>query len=138
MIYTEDDLIGISASITPAFFFTPAPALISAEPALVVLVRRITGLDRQITTYFETVERNFKEWIFKRHVGACEKSTEQQMQWLRMICDHIAASIWSGMISSSPPSTPRVGSRRPVVSARSLIPSRFPGQDLPPGTRIGR
>ncbi len=60
--------------------------------ALVSLIRRVTGLDAELTPFSETVNRNFKNWIFKKHAGAGEKFTEEQMAWLRMIRDHIATS----------------------------------------------
>jgi len=60
--------------------------------ALVSLIRRVTGIDTKLTPFSETVNRNFKTWIFKRHQGAGEKFTDEQMAWLRMIRDHIAAS----------------------------------------------
>ncbi|MGC2221247.1 MAG: DEAD/DEAH box helicase family protein [Methylocella sp.] len=61
--------------------------------ALVALVRRVCGLDGKIALYSETVRRNFQTWILKRHSGAGEKFTGEQLQWLHMIRDHIATSI---------------------------------------------
>ncbi|MEL7063592.1 MAG: type I restriction-modification enzyme R subunit C-terminal domain-containing protein, partial [Bacteroidota bacterium] len=61
--------------------------------ALVSLLRRVSGLDSQLTPYRKTVDKNFQNWVFKRHSGAGEKFTEEQMQWLRMMRDHIASSI---------------------------------------------
>ncbi|QTA79797.1 Restriction endonuclease, type I/III [Desulfonema limicola] len=60
--------------------------------ALVSLIRRVTGLDKTLTPYNKTVDNNFKNWIFKKHSGAGEKFTDEQMEWLRMLKDHIAAS----------------------------------------------
>lgn len=60
--------------------------------ALVSLIRRVTGLDDTLTPYDKTVNVKFKNWIFKRHKGAGEKFTEEQMAWLRMLKDHIATS----------------------------------------------
>jgi type I restriction enzyme R subunit len=60
--------------------------------ALVSLIRRVTGIDRQLTPYNHIVDRNFKDWIFKKHGGAGQKFTEEQMEWLRLIKDHVAAS----------------------------------------------
>ncbi len=65
---------------------------ISELTALVSLIRRVTGIDSKLTPFSEIVNRNFKNWIFKRHQGAGEKFTDEQMAWLRMIRDHIAAS----------------------------------------------
>jgi type I restriction enzyme, R subunit len=60
--------------------------------ALVALVRRVTGLDATLTRHSDRVRRNFQNWILKRHQGAGEKFTEVQMDWLRMIRDHLATS----------------------------------------------
>ncbi|MBF0302274.1 MAG: DEAD/DEAH box helicase family protein [Desulfamplus sp.] len=60
--------------------------------ALVALIRRVTGLDQELTPYHSTVRKNFQEWIFKVHAGAGEKFNEEQMNWLRMISDHISSS----------------------------------------------
>ena len=59
--------------------------------ALVSLIRRVTGIDRQLTPYNKTVDKNFQDWVFGRQAGAL-KFTEAQMQWLRMLKDHIATS----------------------------------------------
>ena len=61
--------------------------------ALVALIRRVCGLDEKIAPYADTVRRNFQTWILKRHSGAGQKFTDEQMEWLRMIRDHIATSI---------------------------------------------
>jgi len=60
--------------------------------ALVSLIRRVTGIDQKITPYNKTVDRNFQNWVFQKHSGAGTKFSEEQMQWLRMIKDHIAGS----------------------------------------------
>jgi type I restriction enzyme R subunit len=61
--------------------------------ALVALVRRVCGIDAKLAPYAETVRRNFQSWILKRHSGAGEKFTGEQLEWLHMIRDHIASSI---------------------------------------------
>lgn len=61
--------------------------------ALVALIRCICGLDGELTPFEETVARNFKQWIFKRHAGKGEKFNTQQMEWLQMIRDHVATSV---------------------------------------------
>lgn len=60
--------------------------------ALVSLIRRVSGIDTALTSYDKTVDKNFQEWVFKKQAGAT-KFNEEQMQWLRMIKDHIATSI---------------------------------------------
>ena len=60
--------------------------------ALVALVRRAVGLDQTLTPHADRVRRDFQNWILKRHAGAGDKFTEDQMAWLRMIRDHLATS----------------------------------------------
>ncbi|WP_339820216.1 DEAD/DEAH box helicase family protein [Sulfitobacter dubius] len=60
--------------------------------ALVALIRRVTGLDEKLTRHSERVRRNFQNWVLNRHSGAGEKFSEEQMDWLRMIRDHLATS----------------------------------------------
>ena len=59
---------------------------------LVALIRRVCGLDEKISPFDETVRRNFQNWVMKHHSGGGEKFNEEQMQWLRMIRDHVANS----------------------------------------------
>lgn len=59
--------------------------------ALVSLIRRVTGIDQQLTPYNKTVDRNFQNWVFGKQAGPV-KFTEEQMEWLRMLKDHIANS----------------------------------------------
>lgn len=61
--------------------------------ALVALIRRVCGLDKKLRAYDDTVRRNFQNWIMKRHSGKGEKFNEEQMEWLRMIRDHIVSSM---------------------------------------------
>jgi len=59
--------------------------------ALVSLVRRVAGLDATLTIYDATVDKNFQDWAFRKQAGPL-KFTEEQMIWLRMIKDYVAAS----------------------------------------------
>lgn len=61
--------------------------------ALVSLLRRISGIDSTLIDYSNKVDLNFRDWILKKNAGQHNRFTEEQMQWLRMIKDHIAASI---------------------------------------------
>lgn len=65
---------------------------VSELAALVALIRRVCGIDETLTAYDDTVRRNFQEWVLKRHSGSGEKFGEEQMEWLRMIRDHVAGS----------------------------------------------
>ncbi len=60
--------------------------------ALVSLIRRVLGIDAELTAYDQTVNRNFQNWVFRQQAGSL-KFTEEQMEWLRMMKDHIARSI---------------------------------------------
>ena len=60
--------------------------------ALVALIRRVCGIDTTLSTYVDTVRRNFQDWIMTRHSGSGHKFDEEQMAWLRMIRDHVASS----------------------------------------------
>ena len=60
--------------------------------ALVALLRRACGIDAALSPYADTVRRNFQTWIMARHRGSGEKFNAEQMAWLRLIRDHVAAS----------------------------------------------
>ena len=64
--------------------------------ALVALIRRVCGIDGTLSPYSETVRRNFRDWIMAHHSGSGEKFNEEQMDWLRMIRDHIVTSFHLG------------------------------------------
>ena len=60
--------------------------------ALVSLIRRVTGIDKTLTAYDKTVDKNFQDWVFKKHSGAGTKFNEGQMEWLHMIKEHMTVS----------------------------------------------
>lgn len=60
--------------------------------ALVALIRRVCGVDATLSSYADIVRRNFQTWIMKRHSGPGGKFTEEQVEWLRMIRDHVITS----------------------------------------------
>jgi type I restriction enzyme R subunit len=59
--------------------------------AMVGLLRRIWGPDTVLTPWDKSVDKAFQEWVFRQQAGAL-KYTEEQMDWLRMIKEHIATS----------------------------------------------
>lgn len=65
---------------------------ISELTALVALIRRVCGMDEKLSAFDDTVRRNFQNWVMKHHSGGGEKFNEEQMDWLRMIRDHVANS----------------------------------------------
>jgi len=60
--------------------------------ALVSLIRRACGIDSELKAFDKTIEANFKNWIFKQNAGQHNRFTNQQMDWLRMIKDHVVSS----------------------------------------------
>lgn len=60
--------------------------------ALVSIIRKISGIDKNLTVYDKTVDKNFQQWILKQNAGQHNRFTEDQMKWLRMIKDYIAGS----------------------------------------------
>jgi len=59
--------------------------------ALISLIRKNSGIDKTLTTYNKTVDKNFQNWAFKKQAGSL-KYNEEQMQWLRLIKEHNASS----------------------------------------------
>lgn len=60
--------------------------------ALVALIRRVTGIDDKLTTFENTVNRNFQKWVFEKNAGN-KQFTEAQMEWLRMMKEHVISSV---------------------------------------------
>lgn len=60
--------------------------------ALVALVRRAIGLDKELKLFESNVNANFKNWVFNKNAGHVQ-FTEEQMNWLRMMKDYIATSM---------------------------------------------
>lgn len=59
--------------------------------ALVSLVRRALEIDKKLVGYDIVAAKNFQEWVFKKQAGSL-KFNGEQMEWLTMIKEHIAAS----------------------------------------------
>ena len=60
--------------------------------ALVSLIRRACGIDKSLSAYDKTIDENFKKWIFQQNAGQHNRFTQEQMDWLRMIKDHVVSS----------------------------------------------
>ena len=67
---------------------TPAQELVT----LVSLLRRVTGLDGVLMPFGEQVNRNFQRWILQQNAGQHNKFSVEQVEWLRMLRDHVASS----------------------------------------------
>jgi type I restriction enzyme, R subunit len=59
--------------------------------ALVSLLRKISGVDADLTTFDKTVDKNFQTWVFNKQSGAT-KFNDAQMNWLRMIKEYVVTS----------------------------------------------
>lgn len=60
--------------------------------ALVSLIRRVCGIDNELKAFDKTIDENFKNWMFKQNAGKHNRFTSEQVDWLRMIKDHILSS----------------------------------------------
>lgn len=59
---------------------------------LVSIIRFEMGYGDKLQPFAETVNYNFMRWTLRRNAGAVHFS-EEQMEWLRLIKDHIAVSL---------------------------------------------
>ena len=71
--------------------------IVSQQPkdeltALVSLIRKACGIDQKLTPYDKTIDDNFNKWIFKQHTGQHNRFSAEQLDWLRMIKDHVVSS----------------------------------------------
>ena len=59
---------------------------------LISIIRFEMGYADNLTPFADKVNYNFMQWSLRRNAGAVH-FTEEQMEWLRMIKDHIASSL---------------------------------------------
>lgn len=59
---------------------------------LVSIIRFQMGYSDNLTPFADRVNYNFMQWTLRRNAGAVH-FTEEQMEWLRLVKDHIAASL---------------------------------------------
>lgn len=62
---------------------------------IVSLIKYSLGYTQTLAPFSAEVNENFKKWVFAKNAGGGSNSqfTEEQMNWLRMIKDHIATSL---------------------------------------------
>ena len=60
--------------------------------ALVSLIRRACGIDSELKAFDNTIDENFKNWIFKQNAGKHNRFTAEQMDWLRELKNHVVNS----------------------------------------------
>lgn len=59
---------------------------------LISIIRFEVGATDELTSFADRVNANFKEWTFRKNAGYSQ-FTEEQMEWLRLIKDHIISSL---------------------------------------------
>ena len=59
---------------------------------LISIIRFEMGYAENLTPFADKVNYNFMQWTLRRNAGAVH-FTDEQMEWLRLIKDHIAASL---------------------------------------------
>ena len=59
---------------------------------LISIIRFEMGYSDNLAPFADKVNYNFMQWTFKRNAGNIQ-FTEEQMEWLRLIKDHIATSL---------------------------------------------
>ncbi|MEO9241537.1 type I restriction-modification enzyme R subunit C-terminal domain-containing protein [Pseudomonas inefficax] len=59
---------------------------------LVSLLRFALGLDGELKPFADEVDKRFQQWIFRHNAQRGIAFTQEQVDWLRMMKDHIASS----------------------------------------------
>ncbi|MDC5374416.1 DEAD/DEAH box helicase family protein [Acinetobacter baumannii] len=59
---------------------------------LLSLIRFASGLDQDLSPFSEEVDKRFKKWVFRHNAQNATAFTEEQMNWLRLMKDHIINS----------------------------------------------
>jgi type I restriction enzyme, R subunit len=59
---------------------------------LVALVRFAMGMDDELKPFRDQVDRRFQEWIFRHNAKRTTAFTPEQMDWLRLMKDHLSSS----------------------------------------------
>ena len=59
---------------------------------LISIIRFEMGHEDKLSPFADRVDYNFMQWTLRRNAGAVH-FTEEQMEWLRLIKDHIATSL---------------------------------------------
>ncbi|MEM7036532.1 MAG: type I restriction-modification enzyme R subunit C-terminal domain-containing protein, partial [Bacteroidota bacterium] len=59
---------------------------------ILAILRFELGEDTELRPFSESLNLRFRDWVFRRNAGPSQ-FTEAQMEWLRMIKDHITTSL---------------------------------------------
>lgn len=60
---------------------------------LISIIRFEMGYSDNLAPFADKVNYNFMQWTLRRNVQARGAFSDEQMDWLRLIKDHIAASL---------------------------------------------
>ena len=60
---------------------------------LIALVRFALGFDAELRPFADAVNTRFQSWIFRHNAQRASAFTPEQTEWLRLMKDHIAASV---------------------------------------------
>ncbi|MBU4444194.1 restriction endonuclease subunit R, partial [bacterium] len=59
---------------------------------LISLIRYGLGKEEQLTPFYQSIDQRFENWLENQHKAGNDFSPEQ-LEWLKMIKDHIATSV---------------------------------------------
>ena len=59
---------------------------------LVSLVRFALGMDEELQPFAESVDKRFADWVWRHNSKRTTAFTPEQMEWLRLVKEHIASS----------------------------------------------
>ncbi len=59
---------------------------------IISLLRFALGLDEELTPFAERVDKKFADWVWRHNSKRATAFTPEQMDWLRLMKDHIASS----------------------------------------------
>ncbi|MCG2717105.1 MAG: DEAD/DEAH box helicase family protein [Candidatus Marinimicrobia bacterium] len=62
------------------------------RPDLIPLIRYGLGKEEQLTPFYQSIDQRFENWLENQHKAGNDFSPEQ-LEWLKMIKDHIATSV---------------------------------------------
>jgi type I restriction enzyme, R subunit len=63
---------------------------------IISLIRFAIGQEKELEPFSETIDKNFNEWLKKQErIG--KKFTKEQLEWLKMIKNHVATSLTVSM-----------------------------------------
>ncbi|MBL1215784.1 MAG: restriction endonuclease subunit R, partial [Ignavibacteriae bacterium] len=59
---------------------------------IISLIRFELKIDDMLLPYGDIINRNYRDWMFKKNAGPIQ-FTNEQVEWLRMIKEHLVTSV---------------------------------------------